>query len=496
MNLKFGVSKFKDIKAQALIKFVPESGLDSDAVIKELDRLSNGTIKRIRLSGEFNGELNRTVVLYGVPGIGSDKVILVGLGAKSLKGYDEYRQGAGTVSTLQTVRSSKSAAMFLSGTENPDCAAAIIEGFLLGGFKMDDYLTGKNDKRAPRQTLTYFSEDNSFLTAVKKCAFRGQIAADSVILVRRFVQHPANILTPRKFAREIQSLGRQHKFRCQILDEKKIAAEKMGALMAVAKGSNEPPRLVIMKYNGSRASARPVVIVGKGITFDTGGICLKPIKDMDEMKGDMQGAAIVVGTMVAAARLKLPLNLVGVVPLAENMPSSRATRPSDIVISRKGKTIEIINTDAEGRLILADALDFADKFKPQAVIDIATLTGGAKYILGRAGIPFVSNNQNIVEALYAASDRCSEKVWQLPVWDEHRDMMKSSIADLKNSAGKYAGTIAASAFLENFIGDWPWAHIDIAAVDIEKGGRPYIPKGATGMGQRLLVELLSHWKKP
>jgi len=269
----------------------------------------------------------------------------------------------------------------------------------------------------------------------------------------------------------------------------------MGALLAVGQGSERPPRVVIINYQGGKKGGRPIVLVGKGITFDSGGICLKKALDMDEMKGDMSGGGIVLATVVTAARLGLKQNITGIIPLAENMPSGRAVKPGDIVTSRKGKTIEIINTDAEGRLILADALDYANEFNPKAVIDIATLTGATKYILGYAGIPFLGNNDKLIDLVKAASDRCGELVWPLPIWDEHREMMKSSIADLKNSAGPYSGTITASAFLENFIGQWPWAHIDIACVDLEKKGRPYIPKGQTGIGLRLLIELLSNWKK-
>jgi len=216
---------------------------------------------------------------------------------------------------------------------------------------------------------------------------------------------------------------------------------------------------------------------------------------MHEMKQDMTGGAVVLSTLVTAARLGIRQNIIALIPLAENMPSGIATRPGDIITSRKGKTIEIINTDAEGRLILADALDFADEFNPQAVLDIATLTGAAKYILGYAGAPIIGNNTDLIDGLYDAADNTGERVWELPIWERHREQMKSTLADLKNSAGPYAGTIAAAAFLENFIGDWPWAHIDIAYVDLEPEGQPYVPKGATGFGVRLLTSLLVHWKK-
>lgn len=494
MKLFVGSDNLKKIKTDSIIKFITTSGFRNDPILSELNRLSPGAIKKLFDSGEFEGKLNQTVVLHRFPGVDADRIILVGRGEKKLDGMDEYRQGGGTVSSLPALKKSDTIAFYFGPNEEPNAGQAVMEGYLLGGFKMNEYMTGDNARIDFPHTVSFYIENKSSTGSLKKAVVRGQIIAESVLMARRFTLHPGNILTPRKFASEIRSLARKFKFSCQILDEKKIAAEKMGALLAVAKGSNEPPLLAIMKYNGAKKAGRPVVLIGKGITFDTGGISLKASLDMGEMKGDMQGAAVMVGTMVAAARLKLPINLVGLAPLAENMPSSKATRPGDIVVSRKGKTIEIINTDAEGRLILADALDYANKFKPQAVFDVATLTGAAKFILGAAGIPFLTNNSKLAKALFEASHSCAEKIWRLPIWNEHRDMMKSSIADLKNSAGREAGTIVAAAFLENFIGDWPWAHIDIAAVDVEKKGRPYVPKGVSARGLRLLVEVLIKWK--
>ncbi|UCD93364.1 MAG: leucyl aminopeptidase, partial [Candidatus Zixiibacteriota bacterium] len=290
-------------------------------------------------------------------------------------------------------------------------------------------------------------------------------------------------------------LARKYKLKLDILNERRIKAEKMGALLAVAQGSSQPPRFLVLEHRGGKANAKPIVLVGKGITFDSGGISLKPVLDMHKMKGDMQGGAVVLATMVTAARLKLPVRVIGLVPLAENMPSSKALKPGDVVKSRKGKTIEIISTDAEGRLILADALDYAGEFKPQAVIDLATLTGGALYILGHAGVPIMGNNKRLADAIRAAARVTAEKVWEMPLWEEYQEQLKSPVADLKNSGGKPANTITAAIFLENFIGGWPWAHIDIAAVDDETKGRPYIPKGPSGIGLRLLVSLLANWKK-
>ncbi|HWR82120.1 MAG TPA: leucyl aminopeptidase, partial [Candidatus Deferrimicrobium sp.] len=325
---------------------------------------------------------------------------------------------------------------------------------------------------------------------------RGRIIAEGQLLVRRLASAPANYLTPRLFAREAMKLARRHRLDCKVLDEKAIARERMGALLGVAKGSSEPPRFIILTYRGGKVGQKPIVLVGKGVTFDSGGISLKEALNMSEMKGDMAGAAVVLAALIAASRLKLPLNLVGLMPATENMPSGTATRPGDILRTRKGITVEVINTDAEGRLILADALDYANRFKPQAVIDIATLTGAALYILGYAGAPIIGNNRALIERVKVASEATAEKVWELPIWDEHREQMKSSIADLVNSGGKPAGTIAAASFLERFVGEWPWVHIDIAFVDVEPKGKPYVPKGATGFGLRLLVELLSNWKRP
>jgi leucyl aminopeptidase len=495
MKFDSGVSKPKEIKASSLIYFCVQDSLDKDPYLKEFNKELSGAIKKVFVSKEFEGKLNQTAVFYNSSGFKVDKVILVGLGEKDKVNVDSYRQAAGTLSRLTAVKKSADLAFFFGVGENETKGEAVVEGLLLGRFNMLDYKTGTEDKNEVTETVTFYGTNKSQADHLQKGMNHGEIIADGVILSRRLAAHPGNVLPPRIFADEAVSLARKNKIKVTVFDEKKIMAERMGALIAVGQGSDQPPRFVILEYNGGRRGANPVVLVGKGITFDSGGISLKPSPDMDEMKGDMTGGAIMLASIVTAARLKLPLNIVALIPLAENMPSGKALRPGDIVKSRKGKTIEIISTDAEGRLILADALDYANKFKPQAVIDMATLTGASLFILGHAGIPILGNNKKLIDALYAASEATAEKVWQLPIWDEHRDQVKSSIADLKNSGGRPAGTITATAFLENFIGDWPWVHIDIASVDLEKGGKPYIPKGPTGVGLRLIVELLTRWKK-
>jgi len=494
MKLSFSVTGFDAAGGDVLVKFCREESFKKDALLTKIDGLLKGAVRNMFSSGEFEGKINETAVLHAVPGLVSKRVILAGLGKPGKIDADSYRQAAGTLSRIPAVKNSKSVSFYFSDGEDGKSAAAVIEGFMLGRYELQDYKTGKNKKADKLESLSFFATDKKQLKSFKKDIPDGRIIAEGVTLARRFAAIPGNGLPPEKFAAEARALARKYKLKISVLNEKQIRAEKMGALIAVGQGSVQPPRFVILEHKGGKASQKPVVLVGKGVTFDSGGISLKAVLDMHKMKGDMQGGAIVLGAMVTAARLGLPLNVVGLIPLAENMPSSKAIKPGDIVTSRKGKTIEIISTDAEGRLILADALDYANKFKPQAVVDIATLTGGALWIVGYSGAPIMGNNEKLMKALKTASKNTAERVWEMPIWDDFRDRMKSPIADLKNSGGKPAATITAGAFLESFIGNWPWAHIDVASVDDEVEGKPYIPVGVSGVGLRLLVELLAAWK--
>lgn len=495
MKISIDLSNFEDLKASSVVLFCYQNDFTKDPVLKKMDNILNGCIRRIYESGEFKGELNQSIVLHTGSHIPAERLILAGLGEKKKVNDDCFRQASGTISRLRAIKSSKTIAFYPNEKTNRKTVTAIIEGFILGSFVIDEFKSEANRKKTTVPSLIICARSKKEANSFEKGIDSGQIIAEGVILARRLAADPGNFLTPKEFASRANSLANKYKFNCDILDEKRIKAEKMGALLAVGQGSVNPPRMVVLRYRGGKKGGRPIVLVGKGITFDTGGICLKKALDMDEMKGDMSGGGIVLATIVTAARLGLKQNITGIIPLAENMPSGRAIKPGDIITSRKGKTIEIINTDAEGRLVLSDALDYADKFDPKAVIDIATLTGATKYILGYAGIPFMGNNYKLIKLIKTASDNCGELVWPLPIWDEHRNMMKSSLADLKNSAGAFSGTICAAAFLENFIGAWPWAHIDIACVDVEKKGRPYVPKGQTARGLRLLIELLANWKK-
>ncbi len=494
MAIQVSTGTFKDSRANCIIVFCTKDAIKKDKALKDIDNLTGGLIKRLYTSGDFEGNHNQTAVIYPPDKIKADKIVLAGVGEADKLEPDFFRQASGTTSRLREVKKADTIAIYAGNISEHECLGAAVEGFLLGGFILKEYKTGDDAKKNGKNKLIVVAAGKKGTAALKREVYRAEITAQGVIMARTLAAIPSNDLTPRDFASRARSLAGKHKFQAQVLDEKKIKEEKMGALLGVAQGSAEPPRFVILKYNGGKKNTKPIVLVGKGVTFDTGGICIKGSKLMDEMKGDMQGAAVVLAATVTAARLKLPVNIVTLIPLAENMPSSKAYKPGDILKSRKGLTIEVINTDAEGRLLLADGLDYANKFKPQAVIDIATLTGAAKYILDTIGIPVMGNNDRLLDNIKKASDKTAERVWELPIWDEYGERMKSKIADLKNSGGPNAGTLLAAAFLRNFIGDWPWMHIDIAACDVERSGRPYIPVGTTGMGVRVLVQALADWK--
>lgn len=497
MKLQVVAAAPRDVAADTLIVLTPTLERISDKLLQALDTASGGTLSAMLKSEEFTGKSGESLTLFRPDGFACGRVIVVGLGGSSSIDSDSFRRAMGTVSRMNGLKAVTSAAVYLEKCyANPANASAAIEGYLLGSFRMLDYKTGENnDGETKLRTLSVVIDQKQAVKKIEAAVERGQVIAEGQVLARTLAATPSNDLTPKVYAARAQRLAKEYGFTCRVLDEKAIAKEKMGGLLAVAKGSAEPPRFVILEYRGRTDTQPPIVLVGKGVTFDSGGISIKPAANMHEMKQDMTGSAVVLATIATAARLGIQRNIVGLLPVTENMPSGAALKPGDIITMRNGKTVEIINTDAEGRLILADGLDYANTFKPQAVIDIATLTGASLFILGYAGAPVVGNNPKLMDMIRDASAATAERIWELPLWDDFRDAMKSDIADLVNSGGRPAGTLTASAFLENFIGDWPWAHVDIAYMDLEPKGTPYTPKGASGFGVRLLVELMASWKK-
>jgi leucyl aminopeptidase len=488
--------KIEELAVDTVVVFATEFDAVKDPLLKRIDTASRGGVTALLAAREFAGKSGELASLLKPEGMKCQRLLLVGLGANKGLSAESFRLAMGTASRAKGLTGSRKAAVYFDRFRDPVFFQGTVEGYLLGSFKMLEFKSGADAKsKTQLGEILCVVPERGLLKKLETAVRRGEIMANGQVLVRKLAMIPGNHLTPDIYALEAQRLCKEHRVGIQVLDEKMIAREKMNLLLAVSQGSVEPPRFLILKYNGTRASQKPIVLVGKGVTFDAGGISLKPPQDMHEMKGDMTGSAIVLSAVLCASQLKLPVNVVALMPLTENLPSGTAIKPGDVVASRKGLTVEIINTDAEGRLILADALDYANKFDPQAVIDIATLTGAALYVLGYAGAPVVGTRKGLMDQLRKAADATGERIWEMPLWDDYKEHMKSSFADLTNSGGKPAGTLTASAFLSNFIGDWPWAHIDIAYVDVEPKGRPYTPKGTTGFGLRLLVELLANWKK-
>jgi leucyl aminopeptidase len=457
------------------------------ASLAALDEQTGGAIGRVLSSGDFTGKRDDTAVLY--PSGPAARVLLIGLGKTEEVDRGAIRRAAAIAAKRARSLGVSRAAFHLpgeaSGTVSPrDAGQAIAEGLAQGAWQYNE-MKKPEEKKAPLELMEVLSLDG---TELSQGHTRGQAIGAGQTFARSIQVLPGNVCTPTFVAERARELAQRYGFDITVLDKAAIIQEKMGALMSVAQGSAEEPRFIAIEYKGSAAA--PVVLVGKGVTFDTGGISIKPAQNMEDMKYDMSGAAAVLGTFEMLGRLKPNIHAVGLIPSTENMPSGTAVKPGDVVTSHLGKTIEIINTDAEGRLILADALSYARRYQPAAVVDIATLTGAVVVALGHTASGVMGSDEKLVEELRAAADRADERIWPLPLWDEYRDLMKSDIADVKNSGGRPAGSISAGWFLREFVEEFPWAHLDIAGTaytDREDAGRV---KGPTGVGVRLFSEFL------
>jgi leucyl aminopeptidase len=437
---------------------------------------------------EFTGKPGTIQVVHTLGALPAQLVVLAGVGDIKEVTPERVRQSAGAAAqALLAARASSAATVLHEVAPVTGLLEASLEGFSLGAYRYDCYKTKDRQPVALEEMTALLSEADSIS---QSAADEVRTVCDAVSMARDLVSAPGNVATPFHLAEKALELGGQYGIHCTILHQEELEKLGMGALLAVGQGSQHPPRMVVMEYRGAGTTEKPTALVGKGITFDTGGISLKPGANMEMMKQDMAGGAAVLGTMQAAAALKLPVNLVALVPLAENMPDGRAYKPGDVVTTLSGQTVEINNTDAEGRLILCDALHYAHRFTPAAIIDLATLTGACVVALGHNATGAMGNDPKLLSALSRAGEATGERLWELPLWDEYGDLMKSDIADLKNAGGPHAGTISAGWFLKQFVGTYKWVHLDIAGTAWEDKGRHYLPKGATGVGVRLLVEYL------
>jgi leucyl aminopeptidase len=462
-----------------------------DPLFTACDQALDGCLERLVAGREFSGKVNTTRLIHTLGRLPAERLLLVGLGKKGEVDAERLRQGAGNA--VQALRVAKVAsfasALHLLGPTDSSLEA-VCEGTLLGSYSFDHYKTKNREELFAFEAMTLLHPEGGTLdVAVARVEGVREVCL-GVNLARDLVSHPGNVVTPGYLAKTGRELAARCALTCRVLELADLERLGMNALVAVGKGSVEPPCLIVLEYHGGGDSP-PVVLIGKGITFDSGGISLKPGLGMQEMKTDMAGAAAVLGTLQAASALRLPVNVVGIIPTAENMPGASAFKPGDVLTSMGGTTIEITNTDAEGRLILCDALEYAlANYSPKAMIDLATLTGACVVALGHEASGLMGNDQSLVDDLKRAGERCGERVWELPLWDEYGESMKSDIADLKNSGGRDGGSICAAWFLKQFVGSTHWAHLDIAGTAWSDKSRPLVPKGATGVGVRLLIECL------
>jgi leucyl aminopeptidase len=483
------------VEAEALVSYVfepdSETGKPVDGVVAELDKVAGGAFTRLAAAGELTGKMLETTLLHFVPGLTAQRVLLVGAGKKEKFGTAELRRVAAVA-----VRSLKSRAVkrvaFLARETHRDAvhAEAVTEGLLLGNFDGDKYRTDK--KNGPVESALLVGFDASAKTGLE----RGRVIAESQNFTRELGNEPSNLLTPSLLAERASAMAREAGLEIDILDEKRIAELKMGALLGVARGSVEPPRLIVLTYTPEKpVPGGPVLgLVGKAITFDTGGISIKPANDMEKMKFDMAGGAAMLGVMRTLAGLKPRIKIIAVIPSTENMPGGRAQKPGDVQIAMSGKSIEVINTDAEGRLILADGIAYAKQLGATHLVDAATLTGAIVVALGSVNTGVFGTDDAFTQRVLASAKAAGEKMWHMPLDDDYREQIKSTIADIQNVGGRGAGASTAAWFLREFAGDTPWVHLDIAGTAWLDDAKPWAGKGGTGVGVRTLVDLAMNFE--
>ena len=472
-----------------LFEGVDRPGGATGAVDKALD----GAITKLIQQGEIKGKLNEVAIVHSLGKVPARIVAVVGLGKQGDLTIDKIRGlAAEFCRSLRRLNCRRIATIVhgagVGGFEPDASAQAIVEGSVLGLYRFRKHIS-KEPESPDVEELIIVERDATKAKAFEKACQKGMILAAATNLARNLVNEPANMMTPSDLAKAAGRVAKAYRLGLTVLDKEQMKKEGMGALLGVARGSCQPPKLIVLNYKGDKASPETLGLVGKGITFDSGGISLKTSDNMWEMKGDMSGAAAVLAAMSAIAQLKPKINVTGVIPATENLPSGEATKPGDILKAINGKTIEVVNTDAEGRLILADALGYAVKRGLSPLVDVATLTGACHIALGDYRSGLLGNNQELMDKLVKAGSEAGDRLWQMPMDEEYKELNKSEVADIKNSGGRWGGAISAAQFLSEFVGDKPWAHIDIAGTFLSDKDHGYLVKGATGVGVRILVNL-------
>ena len=483
------------VEVPALIVNLFEGVKQPGGATGALDRALDGAITRLIQEGEIKGKKGENTIIHTLGKVAPSRVLVAGLGKAESFTEDAVREVmAASCRYLRRLGIERIATIAhgsgVAGLDAFSSGKAIAEGALLGLYRFKNYLTKDQDIPGEIKELGIVEADSGKIGDLEKGVERGRLMAEATILARDMVNEPANILTPTRMAEIAQQVAVEEGLEIEVLERQQMEELGMGALLGVAKGSDQPPRLIVLRHSGDPDNpSNNLGLVGKGITFDTGGISLKPSGGMEDMKGDMAGGASVIGAMKAIGRLKPRINVSGIIAATENMPSGSAQRPGDVVRSMSGTTIEVINTDAEGRLVLADALFYARQSGVSRMVDVATLTGAMIIALGHACSGVMGNNQGLIDQLIKAGHPNGERIWQLPMYDDYKEQIKSTVADVKNTGGRSAGSITAAYFLAEFTGDVPWAHMDIAGTYITDKEKGYIVKGGTGIPTRTLITL-------
>jgi len=492
--------------------------VDADAIVVNLfqgvtqpggataavDRALHGAIVALIVNGAMRGNLNETAIIHPREAIPARRVVVVGLGPEAAFDFDAARQAAAAAARAARDSGARTLASIVHGGGQgrlpfAAVAQAVVEGTLLGLYRYAaPGIIPREDSERRVDALTIVEFDAAKLPELEAGTLAGQAIGTGTCLARDLANQPANVLTPIALAAAAQRLAAEHHMTCQVLDREQMAELKMGSLLSVAQGASQPPRFIVLEYAPAESDAPPMVLVGKGITFDSGGISIKPHEGMERMRSDMAGAAAVLGAMHAIAAMRLPRRVVALVPAAENMPSGTATHPGDIVTAMNGVSIEIVNTDAEGRLILADALAYTQRYMPAAVIDVATLTGAITIALGHHMTGVYASDDSLWEAIQSAGEAAGEPMWRMPLAPIYDRQITTPFADVKNTGGRPGSSVTAARFLSKFVGAHPWAHLDIAGTnwweqDLPYPKKPYYVRGNTGVGVGTLVGVLRTW---
>lgn len=498
MEIQTSVVGYKDADVQALVVAVFQGEKADEGFLKQLDQAANGIVKSVLESEELKGKEGETVYVHlpekGGNAVKAKRLLLVGVDERESYRSAQVSQMAGVAARTLRTRNIKTVGFIsrMANEQAEQAASAVVEGAMIGLFELDKYRTADKEERTIERVMVI--HEGADEEALRRGAERGRIIGEAVNYTRDLANEPGAYMTPTIMAERAEELAREFGLEVDVLDHARMEQEGMGALLGVTRGSEEPAKMIVLKYTPANKAAQKstdlLTLIGKGLTFDTGGISLKPGENMEQMKYDMTGGATVLGVMRAVAQLKLTVPVLGVIPSSENMPSGKALKPGDIVRAMSGKTIEVINTDAEGRLILADAITYAKKLGATRIIDMATLTGAVTIALGDVNVAILGTDQALIDEVIGAGQEAGEKFWQLPLDKEYSKQIKSDIADIKNVGGRKAGTITAAAFLKEFADDVAWAHLDIAGTAWTDDPKPHRAKGPTGIAVRTLVNLI------